>query len=294
MTPAVCSIEDCGLPVLASGWCTAHYQRWSRHGDPLAGGARRRTTLPLVPCSYEGCERMARRGNTICKIHQHREWQQAQGACSVEGCPRRAGARGLCGTHYQRWRAGDEGWQEPIPERMKRGEACLVEGCPQPVYARGYCAMHHQRWHRNGDPGPVGKLKADRGAGSVDPKSGYRYLTVNGRRIAEHRYVLEQLLGRPLEPWETPHHRNGQRADNRPENLELWVKPQPAGQRLEDLITFIVEHYPGELESRDGPGPALAQTPAGNDGGPARDEANRAGPPPLSPRAGRTARTSGT
>ena len=243
----VCSVEDCGLPVLARSWCTAHYQRWRRHGDPLAGGARRRTTLPLVPCSYEGCGRMARRGNTICKIHQHREWMQAQGPCSLEGCPRQANARGLCIAHYQRWRTGKD-WQADIPEKMKRDGACLVEGCPQPVYARGYCAMHHQRWHKTGDPGPAGRLKAERGAGNIS--NGYRYITVNGHKVAEHRYVMEQMRGRPLEPWESPHHRNGQRADNRPENLELWVKPQPAGQRLDDLIAFIVEHYPGELESR--------------------------------------------
>ena len=145
MTPAVCSLEDCGLSVLARGWCAAHYQRWSRHGDPLAGDTRRRTTLPLVPCSYDGCERMARRGNTICKIHQHREWLQAQGSCSVEGCSRQAGARGLCIAHYQRWRTGKD-WQADIPERMKRGPACLVEGCQRPVYARGYCGVHYQRW----------------------------------------------------------------------------------------------------------------------------------------------------
>jgi len=54
--------------------------------------------------------------------------------------------------------------------------------------------------------------------------------------VAEHRYVMEQILGRPLLPGETPHHKNGQRADNRPENLELWPKPQPPGQRAEDLL----------------------------------------------------------
>jgi hypothetical protein len=48
----------------------------------------------------------------------------------------------------------------------------------------------------------------------------------------------------------TPTTGTGSEPINSPENLELWVKPQPAGQRLEDLITFIVEHYPGELENR--------------------------------------------
>lgn len=37
-TKALCSIDGCGGRVLARGWCSKHYQRWSNHGDPLGGG----------------------------------------------------------------------------------------------------------------------------------------------------------------------------------------------------------------------------------------------------------------
>ena len=44
------------------------------------------------------------------------------------------------------------------------------------------------------------------------------------RWMFQHRYVMQQALGRPLEAHESVHHKNGNKKDNRLENLELWKK----------------------------------------------------------------------
>jgi hypothetical protein len=166
----------------------------------------------------------------------------------VDGCEQAAWSGGLCEMH--RWRVrttGEPGSAAPLKRRTKKPRLpCSVDGCERPRKGAVYCHLHSERIRLTGSPGPAAP-RYEKGVVKSRTKGYKRIVAADGRRIMEHVDVMERHLGRHLDPHENIHHRNGIRDDNRLENLELWVKVQPRGQRAEDLIRFVVEHYPAEV-----------------------------------------------
>jgi hypothetical protein len=107
---------------------------------------------------------------------------------------------------------------------------------------------HWKQWKRTGSPLTTG-TRAPAGAGST-AKNGYRYIHVNGKRVLEHRHVMEQILGRKLLPGETVHHK-GSRDDNREHMLELRVKAHGEGWTIPEAVEWareILERYAPDLK----------------------------------------------
>jgi len=65
--------------------------------------------------------------------------------------------------------------------------------------------------------------------------------------VREHRLIIAKILGRPLEKWEQPHHRDGNKLNNDPSNLELRIGNHGKGASLksyeEELLKRLAELY---------------------------------------------------
>lgn len=122
MTATECQVPDCSSPVRSRGWCRTHYDRWKRHGDPLALIRPRRHDVPPT--------------------------------CSEENCGKPVDARDLCSMHYRRWRLygstvdRSQTREEAFWSRVEEpnGDGCWLWGGM--ITDKGYGAFSDQKRQR--------------------------------------------------------------------------------------------------------------------------------------------------
>jgi hypothetical protein len=208
--PTICSVEGCGRPKKWGELCLMHGRRLKKHGDLNFGRAEmfargfpdRKARRPHVDLVCAQCESPFRIPASLSE-RDGRVRRFCSDACArIAQDKRPTFVCDHCGSLTSRVKsAANQGYN----------------------YKQRFCSREC--------------AAADQRTGFVD-KHGYRVVTIDGEQVFEHRAVVEKRLGRKLFSHETVHHMNGDRLDNRDENLELWSGRHGKGQRVEDKIEF--------------------------------------------------------
>lgn len=195
VTKGICSVEDCERPVLAKGYCSRHYAKNRKYGDPLYVVAYQSGT----PCKAPKCERPRRRYG-YCSLHSQRFVKYGTHELPERERPRCAGPEctntldpiqhqsGLCKSHYKQQQLGKPLTPLKVATRdLGRPETCEVAGCDRPHKARGLCKAHNERLAAGKDVEVPIQPRRPPGPCSLDGCDGARFAN---DLCARHNYSL--------------------------------------------------------------------------------------------------------
>lgn len=117
MSESTCSVNGCERAPFSRGWCSMHYQRIWKYGDP---------------------DRV------------HPSGKPPRKKCQIRGCDRMSSSHGCCKMHY--CRILRKGTSEPLPPSPV---GCGLDWCDEPHESNGYCKEHSRRYRMTGSPLPV-------------------------------------------------------------------------------------------------------------------------------------------
>lgn len=123
--------------------------------------------------------------------------------CKAVDCSNKIIARGLCTTHYGRWR------RTGTIEKLKPSKRlCSVEGCGKAHDSKGYCKTHVHRVRKYGQPQlPQSPSYVDRLEAKINKttscwlwegtisRSGYGVVRSGNKQKVAHRAIYLELVG---------------------------------------------------------------------------------------------------
>lgn len=116
--PALCTIDGCGNPYNSSGYCSAHYSRFNKYGDPLGG----------PKCEACGVVMHGQGKRKYCS-------DECRPSCIVQGCDSPARRYGRCGSHANAYKAHGVD-KVSLKKWIDRPDTCPV--CGSEEFDRGF------------------------------------------------------------------------------------------------------------------------------------------------------------